>query len=164
MRMDDEAITTLFGAHHDDVMRYAIRRVGRVAAPDVAAETFVVAFRHAVMPVQPLPWLYAIARNVIRNHRRSQTRVLRGVSPTAEPDIATGVAERDALLAGLRSLPEQAREALMLVAWEGLTPEAAALVMGCSHAAFRMRLSRARRQLDAAVSTRPVPWIKGVTS
>jgi RNA polymerase sigma-70 factor, ECF subfamily len=164
MAMNDEAITALFTAHHDAVVRYAIRRVGRNAAYDIASETFAIAFGHVVSPTDPLPWLYAIARNLIRNHvRAAGRRTAVGFLPDAEPDLATGVAERDALIAALRNLPEQSREALMLLAWEGLDSEAAAAVMGCSSTAYRMRLSRARRQLNAALASPAVGSIEGVT-
>lgn len=49
------------------------RRLGRDAAEDVVAETFLVAFdrRHRYDPARPdaRPWLYGIATNLIRRHR-----------------------------------------------------------------------------------------------
>ncbi len=49
----------------------------------------------------------------------------------------------------------------MLVAWEGLEPARAAVVLNCSQRAFVMRLHRARRRLaiamQAAAGTRPDP-------
>jgi RNA polymerase sigma-70 factor (ECF subfamily) len=44
-------------------------------------------------------------------------------------------------------LGERDREALMLVAWDGLDHRDAATVMGCSTSAFTVRLHRARRRL-----------------
>ena len=41
----------------------------------------------------------------------------------------------------------------MLVAWEGLAPAEAAVVVDCSPEAFRVRLHRARRRLAAALVT-----------
>jgi RNA polymerase sigma-70 factor (ECF subfamily) len=40
-------------------------------------------------------------------------------------------------------------EALLLVAWEDLTPTQAARALGISAVAFRVRLLRARRRLEA---------------
>ena len=37
----------------------------------------------------------------------------------------------------------------MLVAWDGLTPAEGAVAVGCSAAAFRVRLHRARRRVAA---------------
>ena len=49
------------------------------------------------------------------------------------------------LAAALALLGERDREALLLIAWEGLSVSEAAVVVGCSRAAFAVRLHRARR-------------------
>jgi RNA polymerase sigma-70 factor (ECF subfamily) len=55
----------------------------------------------------------------------------------------------------------------LLVAWEGLDPTCAARVAGCSSAAFRVRLHRARRKaaahLERATRSAPSPEISGET-
>src|ERR1019366_10031171 len=51
------------------------------------------------------------------------------------------------LLAALAQLGERDREALMLVAWDGLEHRDAARVMACSTGAFTVRVHRARRRL-----------------
>lgn len=56
----------------------------------------------------------------------------------------------------LHALSETEREALLLVAWEDLTPSLAAASLGISAAAFRVRLHRARRRLIKALGNRPV--------
>jgi RNA polymerase sigma-70 factor (ECF subfamily) len=55
----------------------------------------------------------------------------------------------------LNGLPEADREALMLAAWEGLSAQQAARVLGCSPTAFRIRLHRARRKLEASLDDEP---------
>jgi RNA polymerase sigma-70 factor (ECF subfamily) len=52
-----------------------------------------------------------------------------------------------ALFEALARLPGHEREALLLTAWDGLRPRAAADVAGCSPATFRVRLHRARRRV-----------------
>ena len=47
----------------------------------------------------------------------------------------------------LRALSTRDREALLLVAWEDLTPALAARSLGVSQAAFRIRLHRSRKRL-----------------
>ena len=49
------------------------------------------------------------------------------------------------------------RDAITLVAWEGLTPDEAAVALGCSRAAVYLRLHRARRRLrrDLRSGARP---------
>ena len=49
-------------------------------------------------------------------------------------------------------LSESDREAIMLVAWEGLHSAAAARAAGCSRATFAVRLHRARARLAAALA------------
>jgi len=53
------------------------------------------------------------------------------------------------LVEALRSLSHLDREALLLVAWEDLTPTQAARSLGINPTAFRVRLLRARRRLRA---------------
>jgi RNA polymerase sigma-70 factor (ECF subfamily) len=139
------------------VLAYALRRTSREDAEEVAAETFVVAWRrlHEV-PDDPIPWLLAVARRVLANQRRATDRrkaldkrlgsAPRGASPVA-PDPAEEVAARIALDEALMRLGEWDREALLLVAWEGLDNHGAAVVMECSPAIFAVRLHRARRRL-----------------
>jgi RNA polymerase sigma-70 factor (ECF subfamily) len=53
----------------------------------------------------------------------------------------------------LRSLSPLDREALLLVAWEDLTPAQAARSLGIKPTAFRVRLLRARRRLKAKLNS-----------
>jgi RNA polymerase sigma-70 factor (ECF subfamily) len=56
------------------------------------------------------------------------------------------------LAAAVASLSPREREALLLVAWEGLASDRAARAAGCSPAAFRVRLHRARRRVAAQLA------------
>ncbi len=56
------------------------------------------------------------------------------------------------LAAALAALGERDREALALVAWEGLDHRDAATAMGCSTGAFAVRVHRARRKLARALA------------
>lgn len=51
------------------------------------------------------------------------------------------------MAAEIAALSVREREALLLVAWEGLEPGRAARAAGCTPAAFRVRLHRARRRV-----------------
>lgn len=145
------------------VQAYALRHVDRDTAQEVVSETFLVAWRRwGHVPAEPLPWLLVVARNTIANHRRSHHRGrllatevarLEHVMPRASDSTDGLVAERDALLGALAQLTTREREALLLVAWDGLTPAEAAAVARCSPAAFKVRLHRARRRLDDALTS-----------
>ncbi|RPF19907.1 RNA polymerase sigma-70 factor (ECF subfamily) [Myceligenerans xiligouense] len=128
-------------------------------AQEVVADTFLVAVRRVDdIPVDPLPWLLVVARNVLRNQqraarrRRSAESALERLARVARTDGADeAVAQRDAMLVALNNLEPKEREALLLTGWDGLAPADAARVAGCGKAAFKMRLSRARRKLTALV-------------
>lgn len=142
-------------AHHAAVVRYFARRVGRESAADLAAEVFLVAWRRLdVVPRDDaLPWLYAVARNVLANDRRARGRrdalPLRVAHEGLEHgrDPATLVAERELLRGALLALGDRDRELLMLVAWDGLSPAQIGRVLGCRTAAVHVRLHRARKRL-----------------
>ncbi len=152
--------TAMYQAHHAQVYAYAVSRAGRQLADDIVGDTFLVAWRRldAVPPV-PLPWLLGVARNVLRERYRDEVRQaslaveLRAWTGDAAADVADGVTERVAMLAALATLRDDDRELLTLIAWHSLTPRQAARVVGCSVATYFVRLHRARRRLQEALSS-----------
>ena len=132
------------------MLAYARRRAPAALADDAAAETFAIAWRKAQqVPVEPLPWLLAVTRRVLASQRRSALRQNR---LRARLDWALELAVPDEegserIRAAVARLSERDREALLLVAWEGLTPKEAAIVVGISTTGFSVRLHRARRRL-----------------
>jgi RNA polymerase sigma-70 factor (ECF subfamily) len=113
------------------------------------------------MPDEPLPWLLVVARNLLANQRRSGARADRLWLATvrsqwhqhaaAPPEDA--VVERDRYLSALETCTRPEREALLLVAWDGLSVADAAAVAGCSSRAFTVRLSRARARMRARLDS-----------
>lgn len=155
----------LFTAHYDAVRRYAWRRAPSLA-DDVAAETFLVAWRRLDdVPDEPLPWLIGVARNVLlnmsRSERRRGEREVRADTPV-EVGFADSMAERSAVRTALRVLPERDREILFLAAWEEFDRQAIATIMGCTKANVSLRLFRARKRLAAAMTDSPDQAIQGV--
>ncbi|MFD0684159.1 RNA polymerase sigma factor [Actinomadura fibrosa] len=159
---DEERFTAMYDGCRQRVWAYAVSRAGRHVADDVVSETFAVAWRRLrEVPDPALPWLLGVARNVLRDGHRAEVRresfaaELRRWAPRPTGDIAEDVAERLAVLRAMAALPEDDREILVLVAWQGLAPREAARVVGCSAAALRVRLHRARRRLVRAVEALP---------
>jgi RNA polymerase sigma factor (sigma-70 family) len=151
------AFEALFTAHYRAVRAYAIRR-NAASVEDVLGDVFLVAWRRVEsVPDDSLPWLLGVARRVMANQGRAErrrdalSRRLRSVHPS-EPRTQSNDAVSDEVAAALASLSEREREALLLVAWEGLEPHRAAKAAGCSPAAFRVRLHRARRRVAAQLS------------
>ncbi len=156
--MDAGQFEACWHAHIRRVVAYAERHVGRDVSYDIAASTFLTAWRTwESVPDEPLAWLISVARGHVRNHHRSLRRrstleqrlALLDASAFAGPDASVTATERAEALAVLARMPEADREALLLVAWEGLTTEQAAEVLGCRPGTLRMRLHRARARLDA---------------
>jgi len=142
------------------VQRYCRRRLPDSQAEDVLSETFTVAWsRLDDVPVgdSALPWLYAVARNVVRNQYRRTERSgalterlvdhLEQVpnDPGSPPGLDGD--ERRALAEALESLKEADRELIRLTVWEELPHSAIAIVLGCSENAVTVRLHRARGRL-----------------
>ena len=151
-----DRLEQLFSDHARAVRAYALRRVDAETAEDVVSDVFVVAFRRLeVVPDPALPWLLATARKIIANHHRAVSRRERLNSelwPLQAGVWSDAHAAGHPLLAGLARLSERDREVILLVAWEELEPEQAAAVLGCSRAAFAVRLHRARRRLATVLS------------
>ena len=148
------------------VLGYALRRsASREDAVDVVAETFATAWRRrADLPADAdeiRPWLFGIARRCLANAQRGTHRATRlgarlaaHLPDAALPDPAAlhdhrahHLQVRDAL----EQLPDGDRELVTLIAWEGLTPAQAAVVLGIEPGTARVRLHRARTRLRAAL-------------
>ena len=152
----------LFTEYQRPILAYALRRAPTVAdAEDVAAETFTIAWRkfEAIPPDEPLPWLYAVARRVLANHRRGSGRRERLAALLRVEDVPTPMRAGDDLdgpaFGALAALSPADQEVLRLVAWEELGNQAIAEVLGITPNAVAIRLHRARaRFADALARTR----------
>ena len=145
----------LYRQHGPDVHAYVVRRVGWERADDIVADVFVVAWRRLeAVPDEAMPWLLGVARKTIANRLRSTRRQFALATRLAAqvPAVQMESSSSDAaVLAALGSLRERDREVLMLIAWEGLGGREASKVLGCSHAAFRVRLHRSRARFAKAL-------------
>ena len=157
-----EAFGVLFERHFDRVHAYLCARVGADAARELAAETFEQAFRsrhrYDVFRPEARPWLFGIATNMLRHHRRSERRRLhalaasppaldRGTDVDGLLDRVVASERRAEVAAALRSLRAEERDVLLLHAWADLPYEEIALALGVPVGTVRSRLSRARARL-----------------
>lgn len=124
-------------------------------------DTFVVAARHLQdIPHDSLVWLLGVARRITVTHHRTSRRsealrerlaytALRPTSLEQDPVVDTAVARsrHRSLGDALSHLSDNDREALLLVAWDGLDTRRAAQVAGCGYATFAVRVHRARKRL-----------------
>ena len=156
----------LFEQAYPALRRYALHRgLTGPDADDLVAATLEIAWRRLedVPAQEPLPWLYGVARNLLHSHRRQSRRRdavvsrlsdMRGRLTSAEPG-EPGELDPGALRRALAGLSEADQELLKLVAWDGLSPAQAADVVGCSAAAARTRLHRARSRLARRLGLDP---------
>lgn len=141
-------------SHLGAVTAYARRR-GSLDADALAAEVMTIAWRRLadVPEDDPRPWLYATARNLLLAEWRKSETERRHRHELAPPETAAETFEHDPqLAAALNELSPLDREALLLTAWEELTPTEAAHALGIKPTAFRVRLLRARRRVEAKLA------------
>src|SRR5262249_41410869 len=148
-----------FATYSSDVVAYCGWRADSDSdAQDAVSEVFLTAWRR----LDELPedaarvWLYATARRVLANQRRSNRRrvalyqrlAVDAASAPPEPSSSGRESGREEALVheALRRLGSRDREVLLLAEWEGLQPAQIAVVLGCLAITARGRLHRARRR------------------
>lgn len=141
--------------HYGSVASFADRRGSRDPEA-LAAETMSIAWRRleSIDSKACLPWLIATARNLLlAEFRKNRDEPVGDAFPDQRdetiPDLPVESLdpEIDRALAALEPLD---REAILLVAWDELTPKEAAESLGIKPTAFRVRLHRARRRFAAS--------------
>lgn len=153
----------IFDRHHDAMQRYCLRRLPWHEVNDVVAEVFLVAWRRIdeAPESRELPWLYGIAKNVVRNahrarHRQERLRTkVKAQGETSEPSAEVHVVrnvEEQAVLDALATLRDADQELLRLKCWEQLSNGEIAAVLGTSTHAVDMRIARARGRLERALA------------
>lgn len=155
-RLGRERLEDLFRRFEPAVVAYVRRRAPEGVVDDIVAETFLVAWRRLDdVPEPALPWLLGVARRVLSTHRRGEARrrELRGrLAATQSMSLPAWCQDGEGrAVAALALLSEKDREALMLIAWDGLTPAQAAVVLGEPAVRFRVRLHRAKRRITAVL-------------
>lgn len=159
---DGSAFDAIYDAYRARLFAYLLRMARhREVAEDLLEETWLRLVTHPP-PAGPelnlAAWLFTVARHLFVSWTRWRlldvervgelARLTLRAPPPPGPldELARDERER-ALEAALARLPARAREVLLLVAGEGLTPAEAAAVCGVAPEAMRARLMRARRQL-----------------
>lgn len=172
---DELAFGVLFDRHSRTVYNYCFRRTADwSAAEDLTSVVFLETWRRRgqvrMESDSLLPWLYGVATNVLKNHRRSLKRhrdaltrmpLLPGVPDGSEEVAGRLDAERRMrrVMDSIRTLSRRDQEVLVLCVWEGLGYAEAASALGIPVGTVRSRLARARERLrdDAAAAAEPSP-------
>jgi len=145
--------TDLVRTHQHDVHRYLVRRAGQ-DADDLTADVLTIAWRRRddVPEGAELPWLYRTAGFVLANHRRKGRPVPVEHLPEIvdDDDPALRAVHDERVRTALAALSPRDRKIVLLNAWEGLTGQALADVLGIGRGGADAALSRARARLAAA--------------
>jgi RNA polymerase sigma-70 factor (ECF subfamily) len=161
--VDSQRFAAVVDRHFAEIFRYLARRVGRENAEDLGAETFIVAFsarnRYDLSRANALPWLYGIATNLIRRHRRTEVRMLMAYATAAsqldpDDDRSEGLVARldhaaslARVASALADLDPDQRDALYLVAIVGLGYAEASEALDIPVGTVHSRVARARTNL-----------------
>jgi RNA polymerase sigma-70 factor, ECF subfamily len=169
---DPDAFDAVHHAFNARLYNFLVRLSNeRDVAEDLLEDTWLRLVKHArrLRPDTRLgPWLFTVARHLHANYRRSRlledshAAGLLGMWPDARPGPspleAVEASETGRRLAmALASLPLAYREALLLVAVEGLRHSDAAEICGVTTEAMRQRVSRARALLTCRLTEAEMP-------
>jgi RNA polymerase sigma-70 factor, ECF subfamily len=156
-RREQSDFDGLFRKHYPEIVRYLTVRLGsREEAADLASEVFLEAFtrvprlRWRGKPV--LAWLYRVAANMAADSLRKRQREVPSakVEPAATaPDAADRIADREALVRALESLPADYQLVVHLRLVEGYSFAEVARLTGRSVGACQMLMLRSARRLRA---------------
>ena len=155
------------GEHYTRILRY-VRSVVRDAgeAEDLTQETFLRAYRRRESLRDPdavLPWLYSIATRVCLDRLRQRARQAPTQSeldpelmspPDPAPSAGLLVEQEDmstCVQAYVGELSDSYRAVLLMHDVQGLTAREIAALLGDSTGNVKVRLHRARKQLEAAL-------------
>jgi RNA polymerase sigma-70 factor (ECF subfamily) len=157
----DREFSDFYREHLRDVYNYTYYRTGNHHdAEDLTTQTFLQAYRHFERATResdgrPLrPWLIRIAHNLAANYYRDRSR-----KPTATlnddvgelhetEELVVGREEAVAVLEGVRSLPDDRREALIMRFALGMDNREIARALGRTDGATKVLIHRAIKQLE----------------
>jgi RNA polymerase sigma factor (sigma-70 family) len=165
-RRDPDRFTAVYDRYFHDIHRYIAGRLDTQVADDIAAETFLIAFRKRDRfdPARGAlrPWLFGIATTQVAQHRRVETRHYRALARTGPTPAADSHENRVVtwvtaegfhphLARALAALPQKERDVVLLVALSQFSHEEVAQALGIPYGTVGSRLSRARKKLRAAL-------------
>jgi RNA polymerase sigma-70 factor, ECF subfamily len=159
----DRDFSQFYREHLRDVFNYTYYRTGNYHdAEDLTTQTFLQAYRHFERAQResngrPLrPWLIRIAHNLAANYHRDRSRrpvsTLEGIdvpdTPHETEKLVVGREEAVAVLEGVRSLPDDRREALIMRFALGMDNREISKALGRSEGATKVLIHRAIKQLE----------------
>lgn len=152
----------MFRANIGSIRAYTASMMGAADVDDVVAATFMTAWQRFddIPHDAQRPWLFATARNHIRNARRSDRRHLALVD-TIDTDPTSRLKHSDAnnepgvhpVLDAIRELDDDDRELMLMTGWFELTPSEIASILDERPGTIRVRIHRIRQRLTARLDS-----------
>jgi RNA polymerase sigma-70 factor (ECF subfamily) len=163
----DREFSDFYRNHLRDVYNYTYYRTGNHHdAEDLTTQTFIQAYRHfdraqRESDGRPLrPWLIRIAHNLAANYYRDRSRKPTAALEDAEviggprdtEDVVEQREEMTRLLEGVRSLPDDRREALIMRFALGMDNKEIAHTLGRTEGATKVLIHRSIKQLEKQIA------------
>lgn len=159
-----ETFSELYRRTHVDVLAFLLRRCASPEdAADCLAESYLVAWqKREQMPTgaETRPWLFGVARNVMRRGNERQGHTATATSALAAELRISGAAcpapdltGPDPVTTAIGELPELEREIITMLIWDELAPREVAAILGLSPNVVRVRAHRARAKLKVALTS-----------
>jgi RNA polymerase sigma-70 factor (ECF subfamily) len=158
---DPDAFTSLYRQHSTGIYRFALHMSGSTSvAEEVTQDTFVTLMHkphgYDASRGEVGPFLYGVARNLVRRHLERDRRQL-PFDDGEEENLCSAVddplgdltqkANLQALRDAVAALPPKYREVVVLCDLQEMSYEAAAQAIDCAVGTVRSRLHRARALL-----------------
>ncbi len=162
---DAAAFEVVYDRHHRALLSFCRHMLSSAEeGEDAVQQTFLSAHRNLVgssKPIQLKPWLYAIARNrclsMLRARREQATGEEIEVATEGLADEVQRRSDLKELLADLRQLPDDQREALVLAEIGSLGHDEIGEVIGVPKAKVKALVFQARESLIATKTARETP-------
>lgn len=160
----------LYEKHVNGLYTYLNRRIGPDLAEELTAQSFAEAWagRDRFDPERGAfsSWLYGIALNLLRRHRRTEAARLRafgriGIDPPATIDesaVVGRIAAVDgwpAVALALTQLDDQDRDIVTLFVWERFSYDQISVALDIPVGTVKSRMSRARTRIAVQLAQPP---------
>lgn len=154
---DRRAFAQLVERHYDFIFRTACKWCGKVSDAEDVAQDVCVKLASVLKSFDGrsafTSWLYRVTLNAVRDMQRARTRRGRNVDRYAEvapdeylPDQEDSAAAKE-LWDAVRRLPDQQRDAVLLIYAEGMSHAEAGVIMGCKEATVSWHVHEAKKTL-----------------
>jgi RNA polymerase sigma-70 factor (ECF subfamily) len=154
---DRRAFGQLVERHYDFIFRTACKWCGKVSDAEDVAQDVCVKLASILRSFDGrsafTSWLYRVTLNAVRDMQRARSRRGRNADRYAEvapdeylPDQEDSAAAKE-LWTAVRGLPDQQRDAVLLIYAEGMSHAEAGVIMGCKEATVSWHIHEAKKTL-----------------